>query len=88
MVRELELPGDALRSRIRQRIDEGQLPEMGATGTGAGYGSGRVCVACDQPITSAQVEYEVACHNGGRSLCFHLGCHLIWQIESAAPLRR
>jgi hypothetical protein len=71
-----------LRLRVRQRIENGQLPVVSKQIAG-GYGSGRVCVACDEPITSAQVEYEIRDERGDSQLCFHLGCHVVWQLECA-----
>lgn len=49
----------------------------------AGYGSGRMCAACDEPITSAQIEYEVDDYRGGVRLRFHPDCHSVWQLECA-----
>ncbi len=73
-----------LRRRVRERIEFGQLPVMMAKQVAAGYGSGRVCAACDEPITSTQVEYEVDdCRDGYRLLRFHPGCHSLWQLECA-----
>ena len=84
MPTESQLRDTALRLRVRERIENGRLPMMVPTLIEAGYGSGEVCVACDQPITSTQVEYELADCRDGRLLCFHLGCHVVWQIECAA----
>jgi hypothetical protein len=76
-----------LRLRVRERIANGRLPVRVPDHILGGYGSGHTCVACDQPITSAQVEYEVAdCRNDAK-LCFHLGCHVVWQLECAAARR-
>jgi hypothetical protein len=73
----------ALRLRVRQRIENGQLPVVVSKQIAGGYGSGRVCVACDEPITSAQVEYEIKDERGDSQLRFHLGCHVLWQLECA-----
>ena len=73
-----------LRSRVRERVKNGRLPLMVPESILGGYGTGHVCVACDQPITSAQVEYELAdCRDGAR-LCFHLGCPLEWPTAGSA----
>lgn len=71
-----------LRGRVRQLLEQGKLPLMPSIERmAAGYGTGHTCVACNQQITSAQMEYEV----GGTDtpLWFHLGCRLIWQLECA-----
>lgn len=81
---ESQLRDTALRSRVRERIEDGRLPVMVPSRIDAGYGSGHACVACDQAITSTQVEYELADYRDGRPLYFHLGCHVVWQIECAA----
>jgi hypothetical protein len=81
---ESQLRDTALRLRVRERIEDGRLPVMVPTRIDAGYGSGHVCVACDQAITSTQVEYELADYRDGRPLYFHLGCHVVWQIECAS----
>lgn len=81
MPTESQLRNALLRLRVRKRINAGRLPVMVPTRIDAGYGSGHVCVACDQPITSTQVEYELADYRDGSQLCFHLGCHVVWQVE-------
>ena len=87
MPTESQLRDTALRSRVRERVADGRLPVMVPTRIDAGYGSGQICVACDEPITSTQVEYELSDCRDGRPLCFHLGCHVVWQIECAAARR-
>jgi hypothetical protein len=81
MPTESQLRDGELRARIRQRIDDGRLPVMLPRRINAGYGSGHTCRACDQPITRDEVEYEVDDYRDGRPLSFHLGCHVIWQLE-------
>jgi len=83
---ESQLRNGALRLLVRQLLENGRLPVILPKQIAAGYGSGRVCAACDEPITSTQVEYEVDdCLNGGR-LRFHMGCHVVWQLECARGL--
>jgi hypothetical protein len=73
----------ALRLRVRQHLENGRLPLMQPREIAAGYGSGRVCAACDDPITTTQVEYEVEqCPDGSR-LRFHISCHVAWRLECA-----
>jgi len=72
-----------LRVRIRRLIEQGVLPVMVPKQIAGGYGSGHLCVGCERPITGTQVEYEVEDCRDGRSLRFHLGCHVVWQIECA-----
>ncbi len=81
MPTESQVRGTALRLRVRERIENGQLPAVAAKQIARGYGSGRVCAACDEAIASAQVEYEVNDERDGSRLSFHLGCHLVWQLE-------
>jgi hypothetical protein len=47
----------------------------------ASHGTGHTCAACDEQITSAQMECAV--EGAGIPLWFHLGCRLIWQLECA-----
>lgn len=81
MPTESQLRDTALRLRIRERIENGQLPVMVPKQIQGGYGSGNPCVACDQPITSSQIEYDVKDEQTGRRLSFHFGCHVVWQLE-------
>jgi hypothetical protein len=74
----------SLRQLIRERIVNGQLPGIIPKQISGGYGSGKACAACDQPITSTQIEYEVEDEPNGRLLNFHFGCHVVWQLECAA----
>lgn len=80
---ESQLRDAVLRSRIRQRIEDNRLPVMVPKQILASYGSGHLCIACDQPIESTQIEYDCQDERSGRQLCFHLGCHVVWQLECA-----
>jgi hypothetical protein len=78
-----ELANSALRVSVRQRIEHGRLPFVRSRQIVAGYGSGRLCAACDEPITHTQAEYEVEDSRNGRRLRFHASCHALWQSECA-----
>lgn len=73
----------ALRLRIRERIQAGTLPAIVPEEVRAGYGAGGRCVACDLPISSTQIEYEIEDAQAGRSLRFHLSCYAVWQAACA-----
>jgi hypothetical protein len=92
MPTESQLRDGALRESVRQRIENGQLPSYVPNRIEAGYGCGDICVACDQPVTDAQIEYEVEDDRNGRLSSFHFGCYVVWQLECAranlAPTRR
>ena len=81
---ESKLRHTELRSRVRQRIENGRLPMMVPESILGGYGSGQLCVACDQPITNTQVEFAVAQSRDRARFCFHLGCHAVWRAECEA----
>jgi hypothetical protein len=84
MPTESQLQDGALRVRIRQLVESRHLPCLVPKHIAAGYGSSRhVCIACDHPITSAQVEYEIQNDTDGRRLTFHFGCYVVWQLECA-----
>lgn len=84
MPTESQLRDAELRRRIGEKIDADLLPVLIPASIGGGHGSGAQCAACDQPITSTQVEYSTATKSG--ELNMHLGCHVIWQIECVARL--
>lgn len=76
-----KLRDGALWLRVRERIKDGRLPVMIPMRVDARYGTGHICVVCDQPVTSAQVEYELDDYRDSKRLCFHLDCHTIWRME-------
>lgn len=81
MPTESQLRDEALRLRVRKLIEVGRLPVTVPQQIYAGYGSNRTCAACDKPITNTQVEYDVNDERSGEPLNFHMGCHVLWQIE-------
>ena len=82
MPTEAQLLDAKLQEHIAQRISEGRLPvTLPEQSEVAAHGSGSKCDACDQPITSHQVEYDVEDLEHGTRLMLHFGCHLLWQIE-------
>ena len=89
MPTEAQLRDAELRDRIRRWIDEGRLPVLLPDRICAGYGSGSKCPACEQPITTDQIEYDVESpRNGTPMLSLHLGCYVLWQIECVNRIRK
>ena len=74
------LPEGQVRLQVQQRIAGGRLPLLRPDHIHAGYGSGDICCACDQPIDQSKIEYEVV-SAGGQKLTFHFACYVIWQRE-------
>lgn len=87
MPTESQLQDTALRLHIRQRVESARLPCVMPKHIAAGYGSGHACVACDQPITDIQIEYEVQDDRDRSRLSFHFGCYVVWQLECARLAR-
>lgn len=75
---------DSLRWIAHERIADGGLPVTFPHFVHAGYGSGRICRLCREPIERHQVEYEVTDDRDGRPFSLHLACHAIWQLECRA----
>jgi hypothetical protein len=80
------LPMKELHARALKRIADGRLPLALSTHIDAGYGAGVQCDLCDQPIAADKIEYDVADRSTGKSLHFHLACHMAWQRECAQRL--
>ena len=80
---ESQLRNTELRTRIHRLIDQGSLPVMRPERVAGGYGCGRKCDACDEPITRDQIEYEVEGGRYGVPLELHLGCYVLWQLDCA-----
>ena len=76
-----------MQTLIRQHVESGLLPCLVPKRILAGYGSSSICIACDDRITTAQVEYEIHADTDGRRLSFHFGCYVLWQLECAAAQR-
>src|SRR5690349_18232356 len=73
----------------RGRIAKGQMPGEAPTRFWAGFGSGRPCALCDEPIQSNEVEYEVKPIGAAvQTLRFHRVCHYAWQLECDRVKRR
>lgn len=71
-----------LRAIARAKVISGRLPRAPhESRLEAGYGSGRPCAICGEPIAPQQVEYEVGVD--GRAHKFHINCHGAWNAESA-----
>lgn len=75
----LTLDERALHTLAKERISTGALPRAVGESIWAGPGTGRVCVLCNKPIGSEQIEYEIQ-QLGGPSFRFHIRCHAIWQL--------
>ena len=81
------LPETELHARVLRLIEEGHLPLVLSTHIDAGYGAGRRCDLCAQPIVADKIEYDVTDPGSGRRLHFHFACHSAWQRECALHLR-
>ena len=77
-----------LRRRVRAKLQADGLPRTDPVRTWAGPGTGQPCVVCDEPITSAQTEYELQFGpdgTDGYGLRFHRGCQAVWEAERRQP---
>ena len=79
--------GDGLRATIRARIATGALFPIHGTRAWASYGEDNPCIVCQEPITRAQVEYEVSSASTEVAVRAHLRCYMMWKEESQAPAR-
>lgn len=70
-----------LRSRIRRLLQEGEIPLLPDRRTWVGQGRGRPCQLCDQTITAAEWEREVAIADYGE-IVVHGVCFRMWAEES------
>ena len=80
--------GDGLRAMIRVRIAAGALFPIHGTRAWASYGEDRPCIVCEEPITRAQVEYEVSSASTELTVRAHLRCYMAWKEESQTRPRR
>jgi hypothetical protein len=71
-----------LRALTRERIAKGELPCAPTLRMWGGYGTGRFCSLCGEPIQHDQIELEV--ESGRHSLIFHMVCQSAWQLECAS----
>lgn len=62
------------------------LPKDAPRKVWAGYGSGKLCSACDLPTTIKDVEYEVEMEDH-RTFRFHQPCLALWHQERARYLQ-
>lgn len=44
-------------------------------------GSGTHCIACEEPIATTDIEFEVELLSGGPMLRLHRLCYMIWREE-------
>ena len=69
---------------IADRVADGRLPRIEPETSRAGFGSGRSCDGCGEPILPSVVEEEHALA-GGRTLRFHATCSQLWKRLIASP---
>jgi hypothetical protein len=64
--------------RIAEQLSTGQLAASASVKLWAGFGNGKACDGCDDPIGPADVEHE---HDlaDGRTIRLHAACSVLWQ---------
>jgi hypothetical protein len=70
----------ALRVRVRQLVETGEVPCEEPGKTWAGRGSGTHCAACGEPIRPTDIEFEADLPSG-LTLRLHRLCHDVWREE-------
>ncbi len=76
----------AIRSLIRQKLQNGSLPLNGIPRFWVGPSDGEECNACDRLITSSLVVEGIASAAGGRTpIQMHVDCFAIWDEERREP---
>jgi hypothetical protein len=74
------MPDGSLTDKVCSKLLTGALPRVDPTRVYAGYGRGEPCMACDAPVLTDQIVYEVEMPDGVK-LPMHLGCHGLWVVE-------
>jgi hypothetical protein len=75
------------RAIVREKIDGGALPLGDPVKLWAGFGSGRLCAACEQPILPLETEYEPHYADERVPIYFHVDCHGAWEVERRLSVR-
>ena len=70
----------ALRVRVRQLVETGEVPCEEPGKTWAGHGSGTHCAACGELIKPTEIEFEADLPSG-LTLRLHRLCHDVWREE-------
>jgi len=65
---------------VRAKLNAGILPLEDPVRRWAGFGSGKQCSLCEQPIQPSHTEYELRFENR-EALQFHVVCHDVWDGE-------
>lgn len=68
---------DQIRVKVRDKLERGALPREKCLVTWFGRGVGAPCGACDEPVTSEQIECECE-HPRGHLIRMHQGCFVVW----------
>lgn len=71
---------DQIRVKVRDKLERGALPREKCLVTWFGRGAGLPCEACDEPVTSRQIECECE-HPRGHTIRMHQGCFSVWEAE-------
>ena len=81
------MEAEALRLRIRSKLDDGRLPYNNMPRFWGGPGDGEYCDACDTCITKEQLVMEgiASVFSGKKPVQFHVRCFFIWDAERRVP---
>lgn len=81
----VEQQRDDISALIRGKILAGTLPKEAPLKFFAGYGTGKVCDACDLPTRKTDIEYEVDMADG-HIFVFDQPCLAVWHQARASFL--
>jgi len=75
-----------LRTKARECLESGRLPNRSPDRLYGGKGTGAECVICCEPVVADQVEFEVEFdrngpHSGVDKYRAHLACLSAWELE-------
>lgn len=72
------MEANARATRLAEKLTRGLLSTTKPIHRWAGFGNGRPCDGCDDPILGGDVEHEID-FDGGRTVRFHAACAVLWQ---------
>jgi hypothetical protein len=71
----------SLAELVRKKLQAGTLPREQPLKFWTSIGSGKPCMACDEPILPSQTEYEGQYYDDRPPLLLHVHCHRLWEGE-------